>query len=373
MKGLVVWTQSNCRSTMGLYRALGKSLGVPVIVPVWFVKKPGYVDNRNAVGFRDDEFSDMETPPVGEDYDAGLAVLDSHKGWNHLCCNSQWSPNFRRLQLVAASRGEKTAVGMESPCNMFHGFKRILKEVYYRTALPLKMRDVINRSEFFVNYSGSDDRNARLIGWPSEKIIPFGYFPPPVPGTSVRKRLNNSPFEILITGEHTWHRGADVAVGALIRLKAMGISYHATITQNGPMRAKNEALSKKHNLPIVFTGRMPIEGLCNAYETCSVFVGAGRAEPWGMRLNDALNCGAPLVVSTGMGGVKMVDDYGCGLSFRNGDANDLAIKLYQLATNPKLYAKCAECAAYAVDKASPESKAQELVKQIQERFPTWLD
>ena len=374
MKGLIIWSQSACRSTMGVYRALGKVLGVPVVVPVWFYKKTrDYVDNRNAVGFCDDEFSDMETVPVGEDYNAGLSVLDSYRGWNHLCCNSQWSPNFRRLQLEAAARGEKTAVGMESPCNMFNGVKRVLKEMYYRTALPWKMRDVIKNSAFFVNYSGDDDSNARIIGWPKEKIIPFGYFPPPIPGTSVCKRMGKRPFEILVTGEHTWHRGVDVFVKALVRLKDFGVSYHATITQNGPLRQYVESFSKRHSLPIDFTGRMPMEDLRIAYETCSVYVGAGRAEPWGMRLNDALNCGAPLVVSAGMGGVKMVKDHGCGLSFKNGNAADLAEKLCLLATNPKLYAECAENAVLAAEKCSPERKAQELVDQIKERFPSWID
>lgn len=373
MKGLVIWSQSACRSTMGLYRALGKVLGIPVVVPVWFYKRTkDYVDNRNAVGFCDDEFADMETIPVGENYEVGLEVLDSHRGWNHLCCNSQWSPNFRKLQLEAVARKEKTAVGMESPCNMFFGVKRVLKEIYYRSALPWKMRNVIKSSAFFVNYSGNDDRNARVIGWPKEKIIPFGYFPPPIPETSVCRRENNSPFEILVTGEHTWHRGADVVVQALAKLKGMGVSYHATITQNGPMRKSNEAFARCHDLPVDFTGRMPMDNLRKAYETCSVFVGAGRAEPWGMRLNDALNCGAPLIVSTGMGGVKMVEDYGCGLSFENGKVNDLAEKLYRLATDTSLYAKCAECAVSAADKCAPENKARELVGQIQERFPSWL-
>ena len=39
-----------------------------------------------------------------------------------------------------------------------------------------------------------------------------------------------------------------------------------------------------------------------------------------MRLNDALNCGSPLVVSRGMGGVRLVDEYGCGLAFDVGDS-----------------------------------------------------
>lgn len=373
MKGLIIWSQSTCRSTMGLYRALGKVIDVPVVVPIWFYKTtPDYVDNRSAVGFRDDEYADMNVIPIREDFGKGLAVLDSHRGWTHLCCNSQWSPNFRRLQLEAASRGEKTAVGMESPCNMFNGVKRILKEGYYRSVLLWKMREVIKCSSFFVNYSGDDGRNAQRIGWPKEKIIPFGYFPSPIPGTSVRLRKSNIPFEILVTGEHTWHRGVDVAVKALARLKTLGVQYHATITQDGPMRAKNETLARKLNLPIDFTGRLPLGDLCKAYETCSVFIGAGRIEPWGMRLNDALNCGAPLVVSRGMCGVKMVDDHECGLSYDAGDANGLADTLHRLATDNELYAKCAANAVRAAEECAPERKAQELVREIQERFPSWL-
>lgn len=373
MKGLIVWSQSICRSTMGLYRALGRALNVPVVVPVWFVKKPDYVDNRNAVGFRDDEFSDVDTIPVGESYEAGLSVLTTYKGWNHLCCNSQWSPNFRRLQILASDRGERTAVGMESPCNMFSGTKRLLKEVYYRTTLTWKMRDVIKVSSFFVNYSGNDDKNAQLIGWPKDKIIPFGYFPPPVPDTNICARDKNAPFEILVTGEHTWHRGTDIVVKALACLKDMGVPYHATITQNGPLREMCEAFAKQHKLPVDFTGRMPMDDLRTAYETCSVFVGAGRHEPWGMRLNDALNCGAPLIVSRGMGGVKMVDDYGAGLSFENENPCDLADKLRLLATDSELYAKCATSAVRAAQLCSPERKARELVQQIKERFPFWID
>jgi glycosyltransferase involved in cell wall biosynthesis len=92
-----------------------------------------------------------------------------------------------------------------------------------------------------------------------------------------------------------------------------------------------------------------------------------------MRLNDALNCGAPLVVSDGMGGVKLVNDYGCGLSFKNGDAGDLAIKLCRLATDAELYDRCAANAVRAADESSPGHKALELVRQIQARFPSWLD
>ena len=368
MKGLVVWAQSSCRSTMALYRALENALGVPVVVAVWhYEMAPGCKDIRQAVGFRADEFADVKTISVGENSAQGLRVLDEHRGWHHLFCVYQSSANFRRLQLEAARRGERIAIGSEAPCNMFPGWRRIAKEIYFRTKLPYVVRDVVQVSEFFVNYSGNDDRYARLIGWSQDKIIPFGYFPPPIPGSHCVRRENNHPFEILATGVITWHRGCDILIDALRILKERGIAYHATITQNGPMKAMLEAKARHWGLPVNFAGFMSLSDLNKAYETCSVYVGAGRHEPWGMRLNDALNCGAPLVVSRGMGGVKMVDDYGCGLAFENENAFDLADKLELLATNSSFYEKCASQALQAAQAIQPESMARKLAEILRDR------
>ena len=104
--------------------------------------------------------------------------------------------------------------------------------------------------------------------------------------------------------------------------------------------------------------------LIEHYEICSVYVGAGRHEPWGMRLNDALNCGAPLIVSRGMGGVKLVDDYKCGLSFASGDVKGLADALERMATDDVLYAKCAFQAKLAADEISPRVQAERLWQAI---------
>lgn len=373
MKGLLVWAQSDCRSLMALYRELGKALGVPVEVAVWFYRKDkSYVDNRTALGFCNNEFADMTVHPVGEDYAKGVALLNAHEGWTHLFCCYQWSAVFRQVQLEAARRGERTAVGSESPCNMFAGWRKWAKEIYFRTKLPRMVKDVIAVSDFFVNYSGADDRLSRLIGWPKEKIIPFGYFPPPLPGTKCVKRKANRPFEILVTGEMTWHRGSDVVINALSLLKQMGVSYHATFTQKGPLLAQLRELAARERLPVDFVGLLPMADLHRAYETCSVYVGAGRREPWGMRLNDALNCGAPLVVSDGMGGIKMVDDSGCGLSFENENAKDLADKLALLATQESVYAACAEKAFKAAEIYSPEVQSRELVRRIKEGHAEWL-
>lgn len=362
MKGLLIWAQSDCRSTMGLYEQLIKQLGLPVAVALWFYRKSEtYVDNRMEIGFSEKEFAHVPMIPVGEDYERGVRLLDEHPGWGHLFAVYQNSPVWRRLIVEARRRGERVFVACESPCNMESGWRWVAKEAYLRFVLKWRVRKAINAAECFVNYSGRDDRYARIIGWPREKIISFGYFPPPIPGTSCVRRTTNKPFRILSTGVLSCYRGADVLVEALRILKERGVDYHATITQKGELLEVLKAKSARCRLPIDFLGFVSMDELHQLYETCSVYVGAGRHEPWGMRLNDALNCGAPLVVSRGMGGVRMVDDCGCGFSFENGNAADLADKLEILATDAGIYKSCSENAIFAAEKFSPVCQARNLI------------
>ncbi len=350
---------------MGLYDALIKQINVPVVVALWFYRPEGCSsDSRVRIGFSPNEFAHIATVPVGEDYEQGLKLLDEHPGCAHIFTVYQGSAVWRKLIAEAHRRGEKVIIACESPCNMEKGWRRIAKEFYLRCFLRWKVRDAIKATECFVNYSGNDDKYARIIGWPRAKIIPFGYFPPPIQGTRCVKRNSSRPFTILATGALSEYRGADVLVEALRILKARGVEYTATITQRGELLASLKAKARQYGLPIDFPEFVEMPKLIRLYESCSVYVGSGRREPWGMRLNDALNCGAPIVVSRGMGGVKMVDDYGCGLAFRNGDAVDLADKLEQLAKDDAVYASCAERAVDAAEQCQPCNKAKKMLEII---------
>ena len=122
---------------------------------------------------------------------------------------------------------------------------------------------------------------------------------------------------------------------------------------------------------IHFLGFVSMDVLRHLYETCSVYIGTGNYEPWGMRLNDALQCGAPLIVNKGMGGVKMVNDYGCGISFEKNDYHSLASALKILITDKVEYLRVANSAFNACDYITPEAKAKEIVKTIQTNFVGW--
>ena len=367
IKGIVIWGHSNCRSVMGLYRELIRASGLPAIIPLWRVPKDATCFNtvRQGTGFRSDEFSDLPMMGAGDDYATCRRILDEHRDWLQLFCDYQLSAVRRRLILEAKAMGCVVGILNEAPCNMETGFRALAKLFFMRFVLPRKIGKQIKAADFFVNYSGDDDKYLKWVGWPQDKIIPLGYFPPPIEGSKcVARARRPRPFMILATGILAKYRGADVLVRALKILKNRGIDYRATITQDGELLPLLKSEATKYDLPIDFPGFLPMPKLIEHYETCSVYVGAGRHEPWGMRLNDALNCGAPLIVSRGMGGVKLVDDYKCGLSFASGDVKGLADALERMATDDVLYAKCAFQAKLAADEISPRVQAERLWQAI---------
>ena len=355
---------------MGLYRELQKCASFPVIVATYHHHSfRGFRTARTTTGFCTDEFSDVQVIPVGDNWAVGKKILDDHPGFAHLFAVYQGAPNFLNLMKEVKRRGEKFGCICESPCNMSTGIKGLLKQsVYLKYILPHKVKSVVENAEFLLNLSGDCSDAARAIGWPDYKIIPWGYYSPPIPDSHLVKRTNNSEFMILVTGAMTWHRAQDVALSAMRLLSKWHVQYRCIFTQNGPLVHKLKQFAQKYNLPIKFTGLLPMPDLIKLYESCSVYVAAGRREPWGMRLNDALQCGAPIVVSRGMGGVKMVDDYGCGMAFYNEDYVGLARQLKRLVEDKDLYDRVAQRAYDSALLISPEKKAKELLGTLERMF-----
>lgn len=69
-------------------------------------------------------------------------------------------------------------------------------------------------------------------------------------------------------------------------------------------------------------------------------------------------------VSTGMGGVKMVRDFGYGLVFNNEDANDLALKLESLIKDESVYKSCVSNVPCAISHCSAEFNAKRLISIV---------
>ena len=153
--------------------------------------------------------------------------------------------------------------------------RRLLKYIYINLGLGYKLRNIIQHSDFIINYSGYYHQALNRIGWSDKKIISCGYFPPPVPNSHLIKRdeSNWNDFTILLSGIHQWHRSPIILLKALSVLKQMGMSPKCYITQEGPMLQEMKSYVASHDLKNVeFLGFVSMDRLINLYETCSVYV-----------------------------------------------------------------------------------------------------
>lgn len=370
MIGLVIWAHSYCRSTLAFYRGLGRAFHVPLKLCIW--KENSTL--RTNVGFTEDEFSDMNITFIGDNLNLSRKILREYKEYHHIFGAYQSVKIYQNIILEAKASGCRVAIASEAPCNMTAGIKRVPKDLYIKTILPMKVKKQIEAADYIINFSGDDSPSLEKIGWPVEKIIPCGYYSPRIEGTKLIKRDETfwNQFSILLSGLHQWHRSPMLLLKALAELKKQGLTPVCNVTQEGPLLPDMKSFATTNNLTnINFLGFVPMEKLKYLYETCSVYVGTGNYEPWGMRLNDVLQCGAPLVVNEGMGGVKIVRDYGCGLSFEHDNYNSLADALKKLITDKELYLKVSDAAYTAALEIIPEKKSQKIVDLIKQRYQGW--
>lgn len=371
MKGLVIWAHSYCRSTIAFFLELGKHLDCEFRL---FVRKPGNSDIRTKVGFSNNEFEDACMRFITDDFEECNRLLLEYQSWNHIFGAYQNLPIYQLLINSAIRNGITYGIASEAPCNMSKPPRRYLKNIYLRYVLPVKLHSRIKNASFIINLSGDENRSLINLGWEKSKIIPCGYYSPPVPDSAPKERTESHwrDFTILISGIHQWHRSPIVLMKALNILDKRGLKFKCIVTQKGPELHSIESYIQRHKLnhKVEFVGFVKMEKLIQLYENCSVYIGAGNYEPWGMRLNDVLQCGAPIIVNQGMGGRLLVEKYGCGLTFRHNNPDDLADQIERLIRDKSLYLKLAKRSFDAALKVAPNNVAPSILEQIN-RYPGW--
>ena len=352
VKEIVIWAHSECRSTMSLFREVKRQAGVSVAIALW---KYGVDDDvrqlRETTGQCAGEYADLGLVPIGEDLEMGRAFGARHSGEGivHVFCVYQVSSVWRQLIKEAKEGGAKVVVYAEAPCEMCLGAKAWLKRLYYRLILPIRVGWVVEYADLFLCQSGEIgiDRLLR-IGWRKEQIVPFGYVSPPlipqaeeVENKSWREGMGGV-LRILHTGVETDYRDIATLLKAVKILKKAGVVVELVRTHGG----------------------VPLYELKRLCKSADVFVACGRCEPWGMRVNDAIHAGLPVVISDGMGAKMIVEQYGCGIVYRAGDAKALSDALYRFAKDPAFASNRLNGVAAAREAWLPENKAKTFIKLI---------
>jgi glycosyltransferase involved in cell wall biosynthesis len=175
--------------------------------------------------------------------------------------------------------------------------------------------------------SGEASKRFRRLGFKDSKIYQFGYFPA-FPHRPLQVRASG-PFRLLCVGLIEPFKGQDLLLKAIYRLKEAGLPCHCTITGFGSMRDKCIKLRDKLQLQelVEFPGVVEQTELERLFATSDVLVAPGYEEPWGIRVNEGILAGLPVVVSNGVGAHEVVAAMHSGAVFRSASAASLASAL----------------------------------------------
>ena len=332
MKEIVIWAHSECRSNAALYaevKRLAEECGLRVTMCLWDMMPMD--ESRKVHG--------LQWIRVGDDLAKGREILAVHGGKDvaHVFCVYQNSSVWRQFIVEAKRGGARVVVSAEAPCPMCVGLKAWVKKLYYRLVLPWKVRNAVQAADLFLNASGMNGMDELLrLGWQKEKIVPFGYASDCSSNHEIHKIHENGCLRVLHTGIETPYRDVATLRRAVDLVRGKGIAVDLACTN----------------------GEVSEEEMTRLYGSADVFVACGLCEPWGMRVNDSIHAGVPVVVSDGMGAKWLVDQFGCGCVFPAGDEAALAKILERFAKDEEFRARLGSGAGAAHKAWMPEARAR---------------
>jgi glycogen(starch) synthase len=142
--------------------------------------------------------------------------------------------------------------------------------------------------------------------------------------------------DLLFVGRLVSDKGVDILLRALATLAGLGLRPDLTVVGEGPERGDLEVLVRDLGLTreVTFAGLVDSEALAATYRRHRVVVVPSRyEEPFGLVALEAIACGCTVVGSSGGGLPQAIGP--CGLTFPNGDAAALAVRLEEILSQPE--------------------------------------
>jgi len=146
------------------------------------------------------------------------------------------------------------------------------------------------------------------IGFPVDKIVPFGYFldvPPPAEAGAAR--ADGHVVRLVSAGQLIPRKGVDLLVESCAMLPAQG--WTLDIFGDGPQRARLACRVAALGLDdrVRFCGTLARESLRCELATFDRAILPSRFDGWGMLASEALAAGTPVICTDACGAVSLVD------------------------------------------------------------------
>lgn len=166
------------------------------------------------------------------------------------------------------------------------------------------------RFSFVLAIGGVGTEFFRRIGFPPEKIVPFGYYGGALPPGPVAAATGDGVVRLVSAGQLIHRKGIDLLVEACATLPACG--WRLDVYGDGPERGRleREARRRGGGDSIVFHGAVSHAVVAAALAQADCAVLPSRFDGWGMLVNEALAVGTPVICTSACGAAAVADAVG---------------------------------------------------------------
>lgn len=272
-------------------------------------------------------------------FEAGTKLIDRHSDRMHIFNGITYPARMTRLILYAAGKDVPFCNMSEAYFNLESGWRRIAKKIYIDYVLPLKTRQIARKSLGVMCLSGSSDRDMgqfRKLGFKKQDIYPFGYYTQ-ADGQVAYTPAADGKTHLLCPGLLEPYKGVDILIKALHLLWSRGVrNFVCHITGKGSMEHKLRQMIDNLGLNecVKLEGVMDDETYTHLLTCIDILVAPGRVEPWGIRINEAIQRGQAVVVSDGLGASSLIQKSEGGIVFHSKNCEELAEAVGYLLGNP---------------------------------------
>ena len=170
---------------------------------------------------------------------------------------------------------------------------------------------------------------------------------------------------LVFLGRLVADKGCDLLICSLAILRDAGLALQLTIIGTGPedVALKKQVADSHLEGLVQFAGALRGEALARELNRHQILVVPSRwAEPFGIVALEAIACGCLVVGSAGGGLPDAIG--GCGITFKNGDAVDLARAIREMVTKPDLINRCRQ----AVPRHLENHRSETVARRYEEIF-----
>ncbi|MFM7291820.1 MAG: glycosyltransferase [Planctomycetia bacterium] len=211
----------------------------------------------------------------------------------------------------------------------------------------------------------------RRIGFPEDKIVPFGYYldVPPLAASAARSAADGL-VRLVSAGQLVHRKGIDVLLRACARLPRHG--WRLDCLGDGRERPRLEQLARALGLDgqVFFRGVVGNDSICSALGQADCAVLPSRFDGWGTLVNESLAAGTPVICTSTSGAAVLVSSPRMGDVVPPNDPVSLATALARVITKgPVSQADRAGIRAEVAARASAAWAAGRFEHLLEAMFP----